>query len=778
MGVWGIDGEPISITCAQPIDKIEIIINAPSEEFLNIKSVEVFTKHNEDLIQSELFESAELSTNYFDDTEDKHNVTQRVIQHKMLHSKLEYKPHITLSFKQGVLVDRIVIHNRPGSCGHRSRFITINGSLHGETKLHYSNIEKYASTCELELSILLFFISKRDHLNNFQNKTVRKRLHTLLLRGSKKPFIKHIIKHIFINKIDFHTPAHTVYAQKYIRNLIYKVMQHGTFVSDELLYALLPCKETFPTLDNLSALYLSKLIYKKLLNRESVELKEIIGFNSLINNNVALTSFIEFANSYLTALYGYPVQLFITSKKQLTLNFFPRINSDHADFIHLLFDQISNINNVLPYLVVSSDDNNKVSKKSNVNVLIYFNDYHDKTLQEAVETLSNNLNNSYFSLNTLTENKQYVIESKQTQLKLQVIFAKPSNNKEYLEISDSKFDTSNLSQADFLQRSAINIKGKDYYYLITGLFSKNSAANKFHHWSSMIYPQNGMLCSKAIYNKREAERTDRLWIQRTQMVAWSQCIESDNRPPSNTLHMLKQALKHGYDVVELDLRATIDNNIVLAHDDVMKNKWGHEITLSKSSLEDAQKFVIDKFNEKNCYINSLNDALPLLKNKKILLDARLKPTDYVHLKRCLNSHNIKLNDLIFCVYNTAQLATLLQEFPESVLLWKFYTQLWEIDSLILKQLRVTGVDGVMYLYPHFNENFTNYFNHLQQIGLQSMCFVHGQQWTPKESSGLTDSLKQRTPDDYDKSLKMLTNMGVEYVTTTHYTSPVFNKIIS
>jgi hypothetical protein len=279
------------------------------------------------------------------------------------------------------------------------------------------------------------------------------------------------------------------------------------------------------------------------------------------------------------------------------------------------------------------------------------------------------------------------------------------------------------------------------------------------------------------YLKRESKRHQRFTDLSTKLVAWSQCIEKDHRPPSNTIMMLEQALKYSYNVVELDLRVTKDKNIVLAHDDIVTNAVGDKIVLSNATAEDIAQFTAGKFLGVNYKLNFLEEALPLLKGKKILLDARLKQGEYEYLKNCIGAHNINHNDLIFCVYNINQAHALTTHFPDSLLFWKFYTQLWEIDFLILRQLRLLGIDGIMYLYPHFNENFDIYLEKLKHLGLQSLCFIHGEAWTPEQSVGLTDALLKRSKDNFDKSLERLIRLNVEYVTTTHYKSTIFQNVV-
>jgi len=263
----------------------------------------------------------------------------------------------------------------------------------------------------------------------------------------------------------------------------------------------------------------------------------------------------------------------------------------------------------------------------------------------------------------------------------------------------------------------------------------------------------------------------------TSLVAWSQCVDGADRPPSNSLSMVKQALEIGFDIIEVDVLTTKDNEVVLAHDDVLENPSGETITVSLSTLEELKRFVIGNYKGSDEYIPSLDQVLNIVENKRLLIDARFKASDYKALKYCIERAGYDPKLLVFCVYNQEQLTELMDNFPNSTHLWKLYTQAWELDDTGLELIARFGVDGIMYTYPYYNEDMTESLFRIRRLGLQSLCFIHGMEWDHPNSIGLSPSLTERTRDNYDQSLKRLVSMGIEYVTTTAINTPTFMDLV-
>lgn len=87
------------------------------------------------------------------------------------------------------------------------------------------------------------------------------------------------------------------------------------------------------------------------------------------------------------------------------------------------------------------------------------------------------------------------------------------------------------------------------------------------------------------------------------------------------------------------------------------------------------------------------------------------------------------------------------------------------------------MDGIMYMYPHFDEDISEQLYEIKKRDLQSMCFIHGQNWTPPHSSGLNPNRETRSKDNYNFSLKKMVSMGIEYVTSIECESESFKDLI-
>lgn len=89
--------------------------------------------------------------------------------------------------------------------------------------------------------------------------------------------------------------------------------------------------------------------------------------------------------------------------------------------------------------------------------------------------------------------------------------------------------------------------------------------------------------------------------------------------PENTLRSFKKAMELGVDAVELDVRRTKDNKIVVIHDADVKKTTNGKGLVNKLTLEEVKQLVT-KNGEK---IPTLSEALDFLDNKvKIIIELK------------------------------------------------------------------------------------------------------------------------------------------------------------
>src|SRR3989338_11409650 len=75
--------------------------------------------------------------------------------------------------------------------------------------------------------------------------------------------------------------------------------------------------------------------------------------------------------------------------------------------------------------------------------------------------------------------------------------------------------------------------------------------------------------------------------------------------PENTIRSFKKAEELGVDMIEMDLRLTLDNQIVISHDDNLKRIFGIDKSIRKSTLGELKDISIAKGRE----IPTLKEAL-------------------------------------------------------------------------------------------------------------------------------------------------------------------------
>ena len=91
--------------------------------------------------------------------------------------------------------------------------------------------------------------------------------------------------------------------------------------------------------------------------------------------------------------------------------------------------------------------------------------------------------------------------------------------------------------------------------------------------------------------------------------------------PENTIRSFKKAIELGVDAIELDVRKTKDNVVVVIHDANIKRTTNGEGLVSELSLEQIKRFDTDK-GEK---IPTLKEAFDFL-GKKVIVFVELKET--------------------------------------------------------------------------------------------------------------------------------------------------------
>ncbi len=109
--------------------------------------------------------------------------------------------------------------------------------------------------------------------------------------------------------------------------------------------------------------------------------------------------------------------------------------------------------------------------------------------------------------------------------------------------------------------------------------------------------------------------------------------------PENTIRSFKKALEMGVNAIELDVRKTLDNHLVVIHDaDVKRTTKGNGLVAGLTLKE-----IKELFTDKEEKIPTLDEALSFLDRKvKILIELKEQGTE-AHVLKAVNDAKVEKN---------------------------------------------------------------------------------------------------------------------------------------
>lgn len=749
LGVWGKDEDLLTVSIDENISDLEIFIDSTAPDILNLRSVDVLSKGDCDVLTDEYVSSIVISSDFFAQHSEEVDIKRSIFEKKPVRSKLELRPAIKVKFISDLDVGSIKLGNRFGHLGDSSRFIAVNAIHNGSIVKQFHNVP----------------YSLIDSL--------RKELESVLSRYGKN--------------VSF--PKNGKFVGGYIRSILNEVIESGGEITPILRAAVLPHNGRVPRLDTYSANYITEFIQENMGKKGYFGTKILKRFSAILCNDVAIDTLGEFASQKITEEKEVNTKVVI-SKHRIHCNTLMSKHDNHLDFLDNLLASLNaeSTSGSVPLvsygtLLGAYRNGAFLPADDDLDIILYFPDtYSQEDRDFKIADVIGKLQMAGYKVIARSGRPHITVNSSDS-VGVDIFPAWGSGGRVDVVMEGLLYRKIDLKL--LLPAGKIDLYGRSYPCPgnVEGFLENRygegwDRTNPYYAWAWSISKQRYFDDSKiaAKYTDRERKRQIRAQSARTKMVAWSQCVLETPRPPSNSIPMALQAIEYGYDVIELDIRVTLDGEVVLAHDDLLKNESGESIRLSKSTLAQVQKFKLGDFKGEDVFVPSLSDVLPLLSGKQVLLDARFGPKDYEKLKKCISDIDHDPSLLLFCVYEANQLPALIEHFSESLLFWKFYTQAWEIDNLVLDQVRAYGVDGIMFMYPHYDEDVSEKLYEIKRRDLQSMCFIHGRDWIPPSSSGLDNDQNVRVPDIYDASLRKMVASGIEYVTTTECLSNSFLEI--
>lgn len=175
--------------------------------------------------------------------------------------------------------------------------------------------------------------------------------------------------------------------------------------------------------------------------------------------------------------------------------------------------------------------------------------------------------------------------------------------------------------------------------------------------------------------------------------------------PENTVAAVKLAYDKGASAVEIDVRLTKDNHVVVIHDAhtlrvAKKLKW-----ISKTNLSDLKKLDVGSFKCKEYKgekIPSLNEILDILPaGKKLIIEIKSGKKIIPFLKDILNEYSFDTNQIEIISFNLKTLIKVKEHLPQYSVLWIHSLDYYWIRKIfrpsisgIIRKAKQNNIDGL------------------------------------------------------------------------------------
>jgi glycerophosphoryl diester phosphodiesterase len=164
----------------------------------------------------------------------------------------------------------------------------------------------------------------------------------------------------------------------------------------------------------------------------------------------------------------------------------------------------------------------------------------------------------------------------------------------------------------------------------------------------------------------------------TKFIGWGQDLSySKNLSPiENSLSIIKQSSKFGFDGVEIDIQITADNVPILMHDDTISRTTNGKGLVSRLSLSAIKKLRLkdSQGNTTNEEIPTLSEALGEIQENQILMIDCRKSNEQSQkiISKNIAHSKVPTKNIILLAYSLAHSEILKKYFENSTILLKFY----------------------------------------------------------------------------------------------------------
>ena len=214
----------------------------------------------------------------------------------------------------------------------------------------------------------------------------------------------------------------------------------------------------------------------------------------------------------------------------------------------------------------------------------------------------------------------------------------------------------------------------------------------------------------------------------SKLVAWGQSVGRglQSRPPGNSIPAIHLASPLGYDGIEIDVRATADNRLVLLHDDALSGETDGKGRVSELRLEDLVPLSRGNWWGEPVFVATLEHAFYAIgqTNMFVLVDARFS-TEFINdVKRAYEQYGDQNRKLMVSAYSLEDVAEWVTLMPDARVFLKTYEPELDLTDTVLERLSALGAGGVMFPVNEETENLASLVERTHENGMELVTFVH------------------------------------------------------
>ena len=175
--------------------------------------------------------------------------------------------------------------------------------------------------------------------------------------------------------------------------------------------------------------------------------------------------------------------------------------------------------------------------------------------------------------------------------------------------------------------------------------------------------------------------------------------------PENTMQSIQLAWDRNCQLVEIDIRKTKDNQIVIIHDKTTYRTAKKLFSIKRNSLEVLKKLNVGYFKHSSSQFNAIPALKEVLesvpKDCKLVIEIKSNSKILSHLKKLLEESNFSEDQIHIIAFNFKTLAKAKRLMPQYKMLWllnlDYYFPSWLIylnKEKIVQKLKKYNLDGV------------------------------------------------------------------------------------